>query len=164
MRISDASCFWACIIVALVTTACASTTEEKAVVPEEQPAAAREPTHTAFEEGMLPIKRHPEKEYYPPHLKRLGIVGRVSLAYSVNAKGRPENISMRFSDHDDLEKAAKSMLQDIRFKVPSDWVDSGGSSRRYRLGFIFQFAGKPKPPPFEDESPSIEITTEPLSR
>jgi hypothetical protein len=152
---------WLNGIATFVVASCASAPQQSE--PIEQSSTVQKSGPAVFEEDELPLKSlGSAKEFFPASMKRQELVGRVLLAYSVNQKGQPESMLTLFSDHRDFEKGAKEMLKQMRFTVPSDWVESGGLERRYRFWFIFEIAGKPKPPQVEEKIPTMVITARPI--
>jgi hypothetical protein len=152
---------WLGGIATLVVASCASAPQQSEAI--EQSSAVQKTGSVVFEEDELPLKSlGSAKEFFPASMKRQELVGRVLLAYSVNPKGQPKSMLTLYSDHKDFEKGAKEMLKNMRFTVPSDWAESSGIERRYRFWFIFEIAGKPKPPKVEDKVPSMVITARPI--
>lgn len=74
---------------------------------------------------------------YPEAAMRAGVEGRVALAYSIDASGRPVSISMLASDEPMLETAAVQLLESLRYVVPKDWADKGNAWTRYNMLVVF---------------------------
>jgi len=131
-------------------------------------ACRSEPTpdsHPArFEYRSLPMKFVGFSDFYPEQARRLGITGRVCLAYSVDVHGLARNVVVLESGKSILNRKAKELLHAERFDIPSDWLATDGPARRYRLGFIFQLSDKPKVPPFDADIVTVLITGEPIRR
>jgi len=137
------------IVLATLTIACTAAPPKAPIV---------EPMNRSFEEGFPPGVQ-PANGFYPDQARRLEHTGRVSLAYSVSAKGMTENVSViESSGYDELDAAAEKTAMAFRFRVPAEWGASGGPSRRYRLGVIFQIVGKPSVPAFATKQPILVIT------
>ena len=115
-----------------------------------------------YEEGILPATSNFSEAAYPPSAQRQGHIGRVSLGYSVDKRGIARSVTVLSSDHGDLAAAAKDCLKRYRFNVSHAWESSGGSSRRYRIGFIFKLKGYPDPPSFEDKQETVVLTASTL--
>jgi TonB family protein len=96
-------------------------------------------------------------EYYPLPAKRLGMTGRVSLEYSIDASGRAHNIVVTESAGPAFDESAKRLLADGHYKVPSDWAKNGDYDRRFTIGVIFELQNKPRVPPFEGNMETIVI-------
>jgi hypothetical protein len=91
-------------------------------------------------------------------------LGRVLIAYSINAKGRAERIGMIESGGQDLDRCAFNAMAEARYAVPSNWMAAGGPGYRYQQGFLFQVTGEPVVQPFAPGIPVSEITMTRISR
>src|SRR5579862_1948017 len=87
---------------------------------------AQENSASAYEPKSLPGKLVSNFGFYPDKAKRLGITGRICLAYSVDSKGTAQKIVILESAGPDLDDRAKKMLADYHFEVPSEWISTGG--------------------------------------
>jgi TonB family protein len=72
---------------------------------------------------------------YPDSAKRLGLEGKVLIAFDISPQGRAVNASMISSDEDTLVKPALGMVLGLRFD-PTD-LATGDRPVRYRIGFVF---------------------------
>lgn len=90
------------------------------------------------------------RDYYPSKAKRLGITGRVGIECSVDERGYAQNIVILESADPLLDEAARDLISDQHFRIPSDWGASGGPVKRFRYGVIFRLVGEPDVAPFED--------------
>jgi TonB family protein len=130
-----------------------------AIVCHTNPVAPQESSTTTYESETLPGKPVSQlPPLYPPTAMRRGLTGRVCLAYSVDARGRVENIAILESAGPILDARAEKALSDYQFDVPSDWVASGGPAKRYRMGFIFELSSMPKVPRFEYPVKTVVIS------
>lgn len=111
-----------------------------------------------FEINGLPTEFRPSADFYPQAMRRKGIAGRVSLAYSIDGKGRAQNIVTLASDDAGFESAATSLVRSIRFKVPDDWTASGHDWRRYRIQVNFRIEGMANLPTWEEGGDAIIVT------
>jgi TonB family protein len=100
-------------------------------------------------------------DYYPRKAKRQGITGRVGLEYSVDEKGHARSIVVFESGGALLDDAAKKLLADMRFNIPSDWSATGGPAQRLRIGVIFRLKGKPDVARFQDDRQTVVVTAIP---
>jgi TonB family protein len=105
----------------------------------------------------LPVRLHAPHDYYPQDARKLGLAGRVELAYSVNAQGNPERITALVSDDQRFEAAAAEALRDVRFELPADWVAQGGPWRRLHLQVTFAIEGSKPLPPYEDGLEALTV-------
>jgi TonB family protein len=128
------------------------------VLGHENPVWAQNSATPAYEETPLPGRPNQKRSYYPPAAIRQGITGRVCLAYSVDNHGHAANFEVLESGGTLLDGAARQLLGAVRFNVPADWVATGGSAKRYRLGVIFDLTSKPKVPRFTNSIPTVVIT------
>jgi TonB family protein len=120
---------------------------------------AQETPTAAYEPKSLPGRAiYPHDDFYPAQARRLGITGRVCLAYSVDTKGHAQHVEVLVSGGALLDDPAKKLLANVRFQVPSDWVATGGPAKRYRQGVVFNLTNKPEVPPFEDSIPTAVVT------
>ena len=97
-------------------------------------------------------------DYYPAVAKEQGLTGRVGLECSVDGLGRAQNIVILESGGLVLDDAAIRVVSDQSFLIPPDWSATGGPSKRFRYGIIFQLRGKAKVAPFEDRRMTVVIT------
>jgi len=101
---------------------------------------------------LLPHAKFPNEDWYGAKAKRLGIEGRVLVAFDVTAKGAAKNISILWSENDLLAAQTTRFLSAVRFDVPRDWQTTG-ALRRWRLGFVYRLSpsGQPQPSRQSDE-------------
>lgn len=111
-----------------------------------------------FKLNDLPAERLPGRHFYPHHLSRQGVTGRVSVAYSIDGRGVPKNIAVLGFDDHRLQDAATNVIKDLRFKVPADWEATGRNWHRYRIQISFLIKGMAVPPTWEEGSDNIIIT------
>ena len=105
--------------------------------------------------SLLPSSR----DYYPLEARHLGITGRVGLECSVDEQGYARNIVVSESAGSLLDNAAKELLSDQHFRIPSDWQSAGGPAKRFRYGVIFRLVGKPDVARFDDNRHIAVITS-----
>lgn len=111
-----------------------------------------------FKLNDLPAERLAGRHFYPHHLSRQGVTGRVSVAYSIDGRGIPKNIAVLGFDDHRLQDAATNVIKDLRFKVPADWEATGRDWHRYRIQISFLIRGMATPPTWEEGSDNIIIT------
>jgi TonB family protein len=98
---------------------------------------ADEPLSTVSEQQILPPIKSSKGFYYPDAAKRVGLEGKVLVAFDIGADGRVANLAMLFSDESAFENTAKEYMSGLRFEVPSNWASSAGRYQRYHIGFVF---------------------------
>jgi TonB family protein len=89
------------------------------------------------EKQTLPPLKSSKGIYYPEAAKRVGLEGKVLVAFDIVADGRADNLSIVFSDDSAFESAAKEYTSGLRFEVPSNWANSESRYQRYHIGFVF---------------------------
>ena len=98
---------------------------------------ADEPLNTASEQQLLPPIKSSKGLYYPDAAKRVGLEGKVLVAFDIVADGRVANLAILFSDESAFENTAKEYMSGLRFEVPSNWASSASRYQRYHIGFVF---------------------------
>jgi TonB family protein len=98
---------------------------------------ADEPLSTASEQQKLPPIKSSKGVYYPEAAKRVGLEGKVLIAFDIVADGRVANLAILFSDESAFENTAKEYMSGLRFEVPSNWASSASRYQRYHIGFVF---------------------------
>jgi Gram-negative bacterial TonB protein C-terminal len=96
--------------------------------------------------------------FYPPPLIRLGVSGRMVLAYSVRVSGQPEKITVLASDDSRLERPAIEYLGHYRFDVPKSWEADAGQWRRFHLEFSFTLEDDAPRPKLVEDGDVIVVT------
>jgi TonB family protein len=99
-----------------------ATDESPAVVPETQ---------------TLPPIKSSKGVYYPDAAKRLGVEGKVLVAFDIAKDGRVANLAVLFSDESVFNNTAKEYMSGLRFDLPSDWANSPSRYERFHMGFVF---------------------------
>lgn len=122
-----------------------------------RPTPAQRPM-AASDEHRGPTLWPSSRDYYPSKAKRLGITGRVGIECSVDELGHARNIVILESADPLLNDAARDVISDQHFRMPSDWSTTGGPAKRFRYGVIFRLPGKPDIAPFEDNRQVVVIT------
>lgn len=89
------------------------------------------------EAQALPPLKNSKAIHYPEAAKRVGLEGKVLVAFDIVADGRVANLSIISSDDRAFEKTAKEYMSGIRFEVPSNWATSDSRYQRYHIGFVF---------------------------
>jgi TonB family protein len=92
---------------------------------------------TASEQQILPPVKSSKGIYYPDAAKRVGLEGKVLVAFDIVADGRVANLAIIFSDESAFENTAKEYMSGLRFEVPSNWASSASRYQRYHIGFVF---------------------------
>jgi TonB family protein len=82
-------------------------------------------------------------DFYPPPAKRMGLTGRVCLEYSVDAKGHAQHVLVVESAGKVLDDNAMALLYAGHFELTSEWLESGGPAKRYRVGVIMNSLTSP---------------------
>jgi TonB family protein len=98
---------------------------------------ADEPLSTASEPEILPPIKSSKGVYYPEAAKRVGLEGKVLVAFDIVADGRVANVAILFSDESAFENTAREYMSGLRFEVPSNWASSASRYQRYHIGFVF---------------------------
>jgi TonB family protein len=98
---------------------------------------ADEPLSTAQEQEILPPIKSSKGLYYPDAAKRVGLEGKVLVAFDIAADGRVANLAIIFSDESAFENTAREYMSGLRFEVSSDWASSANRYQRYHIGFVF---------------------------
>jgi TonB family protein len=86
---------------------------------------ADESLSAASEELTLPPLKSSKGIYYPETAKRVGLEGKVLVAFDIVADGRVANLSIVFSDDGAFENTAKEYMSGVRFEVPSNLGELG---------------------------------------
>jgi TonB family protein len=89
------------------------------------------------EKQILPPLKSSKDIYYPEPAKRVGLEGKVLVAFDIVTGGRVANVSVLFSDDRVFENTAKEYVSGLRFDVPGDWAKSQSHYERYHIGFVF---------------------------
>jgi TonB family protein len=110
------------------------------------------PLHRALPKIALPNR----EDYYPPQAKRSGLEGVVSVAFSIDERGRIVNPSILYSDADVFSAKALRLLSVAHFAVPADWHSSGKDYDRYLFSIRFELL------PLCGQLPHFELTDETL--
>ena len=88
-------------------------------------------------QATLPKFKSARNIYYPDKAKRLGLEGKVLIAFDITVDGLPTNGAVISSDDELFTKAATEYITNLRFEVPQGDTASGSSLGRYRIGFVF---------------------------
>lgn len=99
--------------------------------------AADESPGVVPEKQTLPPVKSSKGVYYPEPAKRVGLEGKVLVAFDIVKDGRVANLSIIFSDDGAFENTVKEYMSGLRFDVPSDWATSQSHYGRYHIGFVF---------------------------
>src|SRR6267143_2856747 len=91
----------------------------------------------AWKAPLLPKVELPQQgDPYSEQGKRLGLEGRVLIAFDITPAGSTENLSIIWAEDPTLAAKTMRLLTGARFKVPADWGTSG-AWRRWRAGFVY---------------------------
>jgi len=99
--------------------------------------AADESQSAGSEKQALPPLKSSKDIYYPEAAKRVGLEGKVLVAFDIVADGRVANLAIIFSDESAFENTTKEYMSGLRFEVPSNWASSASRYQRYHMGFLF---------------------------
>ena len=99
-------------------------------------------------------------DHYPDQAKRQGLTGRVGLEYTVDNKGRRQDIVVLESGGRLFDKAAEAVVSDAHVRIPPDPATSE-SGKRYRVGVIFELRGRAKVAAFEDGRETVVLIANP---
>jgi len=66
------------------------------------------------DQQILPSLKSSKGIYYPDAAKRVGLEGKVLVAFDIVADGRVANLSIIFSDDSAFEKSAKEYMSGLR--------------------------------------------------
>lgn len=76
---------------------------------------------------------------YPTAAQRIGMPGRVLMAFTVTKKGRADNIEMVSSQPTGVfETVATKAIKQMKFTVPADWEATQGPEHRYLISVLFK--------------------------
>jgi hypothetical protein len=110
-----------------------------ALVASWSPILADEPSSadSAWELPKLPHATFSKREdWYGPQAKRLGVEGRVLVAFDIATAGDAKNVSIIWAENELLGTQTSRLLSGAHFDVPKDWATSG-AARRWRAGFVY---------------------------
>jgi TonB family protein len=91
----------------------------------------------ADESQTLPPLKSSKGINYPEAAKRVGLEGKVLVAFDIVADGRVDNVSIILADDSAFERTAREYMSGLRFEVPSNWASSESRYHRYHIGFVF---------------------------
>jgi TonB family protein len=112
-------------------------------------AQAQQPAH-GFRLPPMNFIQNPE--YYPSSALKKGLQGRVLLDFTISRRNKIEDITIVDSDPQSIfDSAAKKALEDVKFTVPPDWQDSGGTLHHFTLSFVFKIYPCPTTPCYEPQ-------------
>jgi TonB family protein len=107
----------------------------------------------------LPKIRHLQSIPYPDAQKRIGLEGRVLLAFNIADNGEATDAQVIFADEAAFDTAAITLLSGLRFDIPYDWTISGNRFKRFHLGIVFCIPPSGQSDAFSDiDSPIIVMT------
>jgi TonB family protein len=89
---------------------------------------------------------------YPDKALRLGLEGKVVIAFDIDAQGRAMNSSMVSSDDDLFVKSSLDFVAGLYFDLPKDEHGAEMRQARYRIGFVFCL-----PPSSLDDSFAVPV-------
>lgn len=121
-------------------------------------ASTAAPSVGPVESGWGPTALPNSRDYYPERAHRKGITGRVGVVLSVDETGRARHIVVVEPGGPEFDSAAKDLFSSLHFNVPPDWLSTGGPTKLFRWGVIFQFPDA-HPAPFEDHRQMVWVTT-----
>ena len=100
-----------------------------------------------------------KSSYYQVEAVQQRLTGAVLLEFSINAKGRTQNIAIIESTAPDLLKiSAVGVIENFRCKPNEEWMGEGGPQRRLRLNVLFKFKNEEGPKPIDPELETIVIS------
>ena len=96
---------------------------------------------------LPPMNASVDPEVYPSAALKSSVQGRVLLEFGVSRKNKIEGITIIDSEPQGMfDSAAKKTLNAVKFTVPSDWENSGGSLHRFTLSIVFRLTPCPTTP------------------
>jgi len=99
---------------------------------------------------LPPMNFAENPDYYPNSALRRSVQGRVLLDFTISRRNRIDDVTIVESEPQTIfESAAKRALSDVKFKVPDNWEDSGGSKHHFTLSFVFKIYPCPTTPCFD---------------
>jgi hypothetical protein len=104
-----------------------------------RPIQADEPSSSdhAWELPKLPhVTFSKAEDWYGPQAKRLGMEGRVLVAFDITMGGLSKNVSILWAENAILGTQTTRLLCGAHFDAPTDWATSG-AGRRWRAGFVY---------------------------
>jgi len=91
------------------------------------------------EQSLPRIKSNGKGLYYPDKAKRLSAEGRSLLAFNIDGRGRPKQITVESTDGSKLlTDYAVELLKNMVFDSPVAAATSSLENRPYRLSFVFE--------------------------
>ena len=149
------TCACACAL-ALGISSCASTSTDALPV---------EPASTVYENEVPRCDNNwVTSAHYPAEAVRLGLTGNVSLAFSIDDSGKIQRVAVIHSAGRVLDANAALTARQVHCKVPSDWDESHGPMKRYRIGVTYNIVGLPAVAPNREDALQIGIGTVHVAR
>jgi hypothetical protein len=100
-------------------------------------------------------------DFYPSSAARSLTQGSVGVEFQIDDEGRVQDLAATFADSGDFATSATEYLTQGRFRIPADWVQSGGPGRRFFLEVQFSIArgdaGCAKKPPRVADSDVLTV-------
>jgi hypothetical protein len=81
-----------------------------------------------------------DADFYPASAARKMMQGSVGLEFQIDDQGRAQVMGQTFADSPDFAPSAQEFLKQGRFRVPDDWVQSGGPDVRFVVEVQFSIA------------------------
>jgi hypothetical protein len=94
-------------------------------------------------------------DFYPESAARKLAQGAAGFEIQIDAEGHAQIVSETFADNPDFGTSAAEFLKRGRFRIPEDWLQSGGPGAHFVLEVQFSLARgsatcTPKPPRVAD--------------
>src|SRR5262249_42575645 len=88
---------------------------------------------SAFAAAEIPLPEFVPSgaNFYPESAARKLLQGSVGVEFQIDGGGRAQILGQTFVDDPDFAASASELLKQGHFKIPADWVESGGSSPRF---------------------------------
>ena len=94
----------------------------------------------ALHEAQLPAFTPSSEDLYPAAAARKLLQGSVGVEFRIDAQGRAQILSQTFIDAPEFAENASEVLKRGSFRVPGDWVQSGGPDARFVVEVQFNIA------------------------
>ena len=76
---------------------------------------------------------------YPRVAQSAGVQGRVLVAFNISKRGRADNEEVVESEPSgEFDSVALKAVRQVRFTVPDDWKDSGGTEQLFHISVLFK--------------------------
>ncbi|HVP32641.1 MAG TPA: hypothetical protein VMT09_03250 [Steroidobacteraceae bacterium] len=121
------------------------------VGPDGQPVAPRKQPLFKME--------HMDRDWYPHGARANGGQGVVDVDFSVDGKGRAQDLHVSYATSPDFTPQIADMVHNLLFKVPSGWETSDSRAERFTMEIQFALAPCSFPDPRVDGAIRVTVCT-----